>query len=504
MLPGRRQSTRPLFWSQGPASAPAPVAPRRSARPSVGGGVTRGLHPLTQGDENAYLFAYERRVKDSFDTIVPVLKRLSGLQHEENFEMRAQAIAREQLGFELPPEILGDAWVTQLDMRRLFAWCVFETYRRFCDEFFTDDPLGSGDEDAFQAFLQDCGFHTLDVSPCADGRLAHVIRYVLRLPYRAVRRKSYAGALFDIEDSLQKWVETEMLRFREGRPNTADAPTRYLKAVVYHYSSSDPEHEGCAAHGSDEQKAAQAGLERLLGFQQAVQNSFCCGASIDLLLIGMDTDTDAIRVHVPGADGRVDPQTGVEAQALYADTVRLPAVEAEARILERVKASAPGVADGMARLAARLIANNLSQIDYVRSYHDGRYADVGHAERFIGVGIGFEEIQLRNLTYFAYMDTVEEAAPDLDVGVKIGSRLNVAHGLPVPVVVRYDYHGQVPGSRERAVAHCERVDRALHSRYQDLSARGLLHTLQIVRDCNARGPIEALACSVRGTPQGGH
>ena len=35
----------------------------------------------------------------------------------------------------------------------------------------------------------------------------------------------------------------------------------------------------------------------------------------------------------------------------------------------------------------------------------------------LGVGIGFKEVHLRNLTYFSHLDTVEEGAPDLDVGV---------------------------------------------------------------------------------------
>ena len=65
--------------------------------------------------------------------------------------------------------------------------------------------------------------------------------------------------------------------------------------VVYHFSSVDPEHQGCAAHGSDTQLAAAEGLKRLEGFREAIENSYCCGASIDLLLIGLDTDTDAIR-----------------------------------------------------------------------------------------------------------------------------------------------------------------------------------------------------------------
>jgi len=463
------------------------------------------VHVLARTRENARLNDYEQGVKSAFDCIVPTLKRISALQHAADFEAQAQAIAQRELGFELPKDILADAWVDQLDMRRLYAWCTFATYRRFCDEFFNRDPLAADDADSFEGFLQTCGFHTLDISPCADGRLAHLIRYVLRLPHRAVRRKSYAGAMFDIEDSIQKWVETEMLRFRVGLPNTADAPTRYLKLVAYHYSSVDPEYEGCAAHGSDTRKAAAEGLKRLVGFQQAIENSFCCGASIDLLLIGVDTDTDAIRVHVPDADGAIDLDRCVDALDLYRDTARLDASRAIHDIHDAVSQCSPGVVEGMARLLVHLIENNFSQIAYVRGYHGEHYADIGHAERFIGAGVGFEEIQLRNLMYFAYLDTVEEATQDLDVGIRIFTGLNLRHGLPAPLVVRFDYHGRVPGARERAVEHCRRVTEAIKARYADLFERGLLHLLQVVRDCNADAPIEVLECSVNEADKaGGH
>jgi carboxysome shell carbonic anhydrase len=471
-------------------------------RGSTGGG---GSHPLCKRDENARLLAYERTVKEAFDGIVPILKEISALQHEPAFVEQAQAIAQRKLAFELPNDILEAAWVEQLDMRRLFAWCVFQTYKRFCDDFFANDPLASADGEGFDAFLQACGFHTLDVSPCADGRLAHVVRYVLRLPYRAVRRKSYAGALFDIENSLEKWVETEMLRYREGRPNLADAPTRYLKAVVYHYSSVDPEHEGCAAHGSDTVKAAQAGVDRLAGFREAVENSFCCGASIDLLLIGLDTDTDAIRVHLPDGRGDLSLERYVDALSLYEQTRRMNADDAVAAIVAALSGSAPESAAGMQQLVARLIENNISQIVYVKDAHGEHYPDIGHAERFIGAGIGFEEIQLRNLMYFAYLNTVEEATPDTDVGIKIFSGLNVARGLPVPIVVRFDYHSTVPGARERAVERCARVAEALRARYAELAEKGLLHILQLVRDCTADAGVEVLACSVNaGVKAGAH
>lgn len=496
MLNTRRQNTRLHRWTQ--PTGPLPRAQTAKSQASITPFGSVDAHSIVNSQENARLANYEQRVKAGFDGIVPTLKRISALQHETDFESRAQTMALEQLGFELPAQILADAWVEQLDMRRLFACAVFETYLGFCNEFFGADPLGGAEKD-FQDFLLQCGFHTLDISPCADGRLAHVIRYVLRLPYRAVRRKSYAGAMFDIEDSLDKWTETEMLRYREGWPNTADATTRYLKAVVYHFSSVDPVHEGCAAHGSMTERAAQAGLDRLLAFQQAVEGSFCCGASIDLLLIGLDTDTDAIRIHLPDADGAISLVDYVDNRVLYQETQSMSVQQAEARIVQRVQDAQVQLSTGMMQLVAQLLRNNLSQIDYVRNYHGDHYQDIGHAERFIGAGIGFEEIQLRNLTYFAYLHTVEEAAADLDVGIKIFSRLNVARGLPIPVVVRFDYHGQVPGSRERAIAHCHRIDTALRARYVDLVEKGLLHTLLVVRECHANGQIEVLGSSAHGS-----
>ncbi|MBK1644616.1 carboxysome shell carbonic anhydrase [Thiocapsa imhoffii] len=477
-------------------AATQPVVPARPANP-VAAGSESGLHPLTDRAMNRRLRDYEERTKRAFDDIVPVLKRLSALGWTPDFEHQAQRIAEAELGFQLPSRLLEDAWVAGLDIRTLFAWTVFETYRRMADEFFLNDPLCGRDTEGFDQMIQDCGFHLFDVTPCADGRLAHAVSYVLRLPFAAVRRKSYAGSLFDVENTVAKWVEVELGRYREGKPNTADTPTRYLKAAIYHYSSVDPTHQGCAAHGSNEAVAATAAIERLSAFREAVENSFCCGASVALLLIGLDTDTDAIRIHLPDAMGQLSPAQGVDAAKVHAMTRDLSAEAARSRIAELVRTHAPASADaGMVRLAAQLIENNLSQIDYVRQYQGGHYPDIGHAERFVGAGIGFEEIQLRNLTYFAYLDTVEEGAADLDVGCTIFRGLNVAHGLPIPVVIRFDYHGRVPGARDRAVQRCQRLDLALADRFEGLAAQGMLHRLLAVRDRDAESGIEVIGDSL--------
>jgi carboxysome shell carbonic anhydrase len=479
-----------------------PMRPLRQ-RPTGNG------HPLSDRNVNQALHDYDSSIKDAFDRIVPVLKRIAALQHEDGFIELAQRTAQQELGFALPLPILETAWVTQLDMRTLFAWCVFHTYERTSAAFFESDPLqaqpGSQAAEGFNAFLLSCGFHLLDITPCADGRLAHAIAYALRLPFASVRRRSHAGALFDVENTVNRWVKTEHRRYREGLPNPAHEDTRYLKVVLYHFSSKDPTHEGCAAHGSDDAVAARSGLNRLNDFQQAVENSFCCGASVDLLLMGIDTDTDAIRVHVPGLDGSTNLERWLDAHQAYAATAALGAEEGRHRLQQLVVESAAAAPDpGMVRLIARLLEHNFSQIDYVRQFHGGAYDDAGHAERFIGVGIGFKEIHLRNLTYFAYMDTVEEGAADLDVGVKIFKGLNVSRGLPVPVVVRFDYNGQVPGARERAIVRAQRVQQAIEQRYGDLVTQGLLHALLTVRDQGRHAPAEAVGSTITFASAGGH
>jgi hypothetical protein len=43
----------------------------------------------------------------------------------------------------------------------------------------------------------------------------------------------------------------------------------------------------------------------------------------------------------------------------------------------------------------------------------------------------------------------------------------------------------------------------LTTRYADLAGRGLLHVLQVTRDCDANDSIEILACSVNAQARAG-
>jgi carboxysome shell carbonic anhydrase len=475
---------------------------RPAAEPATGGAEPSRRHPLADRRSNARLAHCEDSVKGRFDAIVPTLKAISALQHLDDFTGLAQALSMQQLGYELPEGILDDAWVAGLDLKALYAHCAFSALKASAAQF-ADDLKNQLEQlqDARNFFL-DCGFHAVDISPCADGRLKGLSRYILRLPLTSFSwRKAYAGALFDVETDVRHWVSTELRRFREGVPTTAAAGSRYLKVAVYHTSSSNPCHEGCAAHGSNEHKAIEAALERLVQFRQAIENAFCCGASTDILLIGVDTDTDAIKVHVPDANGDLSAHRYVEAMKLYQETARLSADGARLAVYEAIRqAGAAGgwgagqgePHEGMRRLIAHLLINNFSQIEYVAELYGDRYPDIGHAERFISVGDGFEEVQMRNVAYYAHLHTLEEGAADMDVGIKIFKGLNVKHGLPIPVAIHYRYDARVPGSRERAVAKAQRVRDAIRARYPELAAQGYLACHLSVQDQPTGSAIETV------------
>lgn len=437
-------------------------------------------HPLVDAALNQRLFDYECRVRGRFAAIVPTLKQLSAMQHDGDFVDRAQRLAEQALGYALPQPLLANAWVAGLDLRRLHSFCIFRSFQECVAQAEADQAPWRERAAIDAAFLRRCGVHTLDISPCADGRLQGLLPFVLRVaPHEGVQVKAYAGAMFDIEVDIADWTARELTLHRS--PAGADAEARYLKLAVYHYSSSHAAHEGCAAHGSKDDVARAAAARRLAELRGAVRSSFGAEREPRVLLLGMDTDTDALRVHLGAGE---DPAAGalIDSAELFNRTLGLRAEDAREAIAVAVAQAGQALSPGLRRLVERLLEANLSQIEYVIQHHEGRYRDLGHNEAFICAGESMSELHLRNQFYFAHLDTVEEGAPDLDVGIRIFSGLNVARGLPIPVLVHFHYAGAVPGARERAVARCRRVRAAIESRYASLHAQGLLHCELAVSD----------------------
>jgi len=461
--------------------------------------VTAGIHALVNERQNQWLREYEVDIKSRFDEIERVLKEILTQQGQPNFV----SWANQQLFAKLGVSLTEQDWQSGVQLhaqkafQALYGKTLFAQFMRMSEDFFVNDPLLGQRKHEAERIFKEAGFHAVGIAPCADGRLAHILSYVLRLPYALARRKAHAGVMFDVSESVRNWVFIEHTRFRDGQPNSADEPTRYLKIAVYHFSKADPTHQGCAAHGSDDHKAAQAALQKLKDFKQAIENRFGCGSTVQTLLLGLNTDDDSMKVHVPNATGDVCLNRYVETEQLYQATMNMSDADAK-QTLETsiVKCNQPlgstAPQPELVKLLSWLIGNNFSQIAYVNQYENGCYSDIGHAERFIGVGNGFEEVQLRNLSYYSFLDTVEEGVNDVDVGIKIFKGLNVKKGLPIPIIIRCDYDGRVPESKGRAEAKALRIEKALHNRYQELSASGLLQTLPTLRDFISCKPAEKL------------
>jgi len=473
------------------AAGPRPTPAMPTLPVTQGGG-----HPLHDTRHNMRLLDQENEIKRAFADIAAIMADIGAGITGDDAAARIQSIASSRLGFEFPTDWLNGSWSRPVNVRRLYAYSVYKAFEKLTARRFDRAHAEWADGESAPELIRKWGFHAIDITPCADGRLAGVVDFILRVPASVVTsRRSFAGAMFDVEESVRDWADVELRRHRDAVPNVADEPTRYLKIGVYHGSSSDPSHEGCAAHGSDEGAAAQALLDRLNAFQEAVETTFGGGATVATLLVGVDTDTDAIKVHIPDASGRLSLDRYLDNTTLYEATRDLEREAAKDAIRAEV-ARATGVADddeateGMRWFAAYLLKNNMAQIDYVRAYHDGRYPDLGHTERFITVGDSFDDVQMRNLSYQAQMATVEEGAADMDVGIKVFKAVNMSRDLPIPVFVHFQYNGCVPGSRDRAVARGRRLERAIRDRYADLVNQNWLYTFVSVRDKASAGDLE--------------
>jgi len=457
------------------------------------------VHALVNKNQNSVFHDYESQTKARFDNVKTVLKEILGQQTRSDFKRFANQQLFSRLGVTLDENVwdLNKGSSSHRFSEDLYSKIVFELFLKMSEDFFINDPLSGRSKKEADGIFKEAGIHAVGIAPCADGRLAHFISYVLRLPYTIARRKAHAGALFDVSESVRNWVFLEHSRFREGIPNNPEDPTRYLKMAVYHFSKVDPSHQGCAAHGSDDKKAAEAAKAKLTDFRQAIENRFGCGSTVETMLIGVNTDDDSLKIHVPNEQGKICLDRFIETDKLYYNTLSLSERAAQAVIDDDIDKCNLGSRStrpraGIKKIIAWLTINNFSQIEYVKSYEHGQYNDLGHAERFIGIGNGFEEVQLRNLSYYSFLDTIEEGVNDVDIGIKIFKGLNIKRGLPIPIIIRCDYDGRVPGSKTRAVEKARRLEKVIHNRYQELSSCGLLQTMGTLRDNTGCLPAEKL------------
>ena len=436
-----------------------------------GTGQAGARHPLAEPALGSLLQHRAAQVAGAFERIEPVLRALARTQFDLRFAEMARHTLAESLGVDVPTEALTSSWSRPLDLGTVHAECVLQTFRNIVDRANRLDLAALEDGEEVAVLIQRFGFHAVDITSCADGRLGGVIDFILRVPPAVVTsRDSFAGAMFDVEAALHRWEAIELSRWREGVPNDVEDDTRYLKIGVYHFSSLDPTHQGCAAHGSDETRAATGLQQRLDEFAGAVGSVHGHAARVATLLVGVDTDTDAIRVHVPDAAGLTSVDRFISSSELYGRTADLERAAAKELIRDEVAECAGVDVDhvptvGVRWLCGYLLKNNIGQVDAVR-HAGGNHADQGHAERLAVVGDPVDDVQLRNLAFQAQMRTLEEGVDDLDVGTQILRSTHVPRGLAVPVLVHVSYDDRIPGADTQASARAARLVRAIEQRYE--------------------------------------
>lgn len=477
----------PLRTRGASPAAPADWTPSGSA--SAG-------HPLADADLDRTLAQRRARIEAAFADIEPTLERLAHeVIHERGHGSAVAAIAS-RWGVDLAPSAPPPwRWARPIPWGEVYAHCVLATFAQLAGALKTPAGLADVEGEPAQAVVARFGFHAIDIAPCADGRLAGLTEHILRIPSSVISaRRSYAGAMFDVEEAIAAFRAVEVDRLRRAAAcGVASCDTRFLKIGVYHFSGSDPRHEGCAAHGSDDHRAMGALLDRLNTLQGAILALH--QTAIATLLVGVDTDNDSIRVHVPDSQGMLSTERFVSSADLRHLSRGLPREAAKRLIRERVAACAGTSADdhateGMRWLCGYLLKNNIGQIEAVDHAFGGRYPEPGHAERLIVAGDPIDEVQLRNLAFQTQFATLEEGAADMEVGLLLLGRTHAPRGLAVPVLATARYDARLPGARQRAAERAMRHAEAIQARHGHSSDRPIVVRAAVI---DSEGHIEFLA-----------
>nr|WP_274600844.1 carboxysome shell carbonic anhydrase [Ectothiorhodospira shaposhnikovii] len=454
--------------------------------------------------DHGRLYAFEQAFQGKLTALIPALRQMQYQSMGPDHARQIQAMAQERLGFEWPAEVVERSWVGGLDVRLLYAQGIFQILSQMVDGAWRDCPAPMLDVESVLGELLDCDIHAMVVSTCPDGRLMGLKRLILRLPGLQIRHCARVGGVFDVDSQVEHWRYCELLRHLEGIPVPADVPSRYLKVCVYHFRSTEPAARSCECPGSTESHADLL-LDRLQVFRESIGAGLSRPPPVDTLLIGVDTDTDGIRIHVPDALGRMRADVYIDSLTLYRQTLSLEPRVASLRLYQSIHNAirdrqdqeagpAEPPREGLVRLMTRLLQGNLSQLDYLRLYKGGLHEQVERAEWLVIVGDALDEVQLRNLAWCVGPAPMEVMGEALDIGIQGILRQGPARlGLPIPVLVHRLYDPREPGSRDREAARCREICQAIEDRYAALVVKGGLVCQGALRARGAGGGLEFLA-----------
>ena len=167
----------PASWSQ------APETQAFYAPPSIyqNSGQSSGGHPFAEPGISDALRRQTQAIEAAFSKIDPALLRLAPRHYDEDFPQVAVRELRD-IGIDISPSLFAAHVMAPLNMRFLQARCVIGTFCRLIREGGARQPTSRSDGDDATTLIRQWGFHAIDVSPCADGRLSGLLDHILRIP----------------------------------------------------------------------------------------------------------------------------------------------------------------------------------------------------------------------------------------------------------------------------------------------------------------------------------
>lgn len=219
---------------------------------------------------------------------------------------------------------------------------------------------------------------------CMDGRV--LLPAMTGTPIGTIKPFRAMGGRFEafwpsFLGRVRAWVDDAMAH-----------GSRAAMLVSYHHSESDP-HLGCAGWGYDTE-AARRHATRLRD-----DLSFVFGDALSPIVLGVETDHDALTLHGSAGDASGRALVGASEDAVHrALDAAVPEVPAEVR-----------------RDLAPLLLGNARRVEQLLRA-PRTHAELGHDERVLAIGQGFDWLAHENLALI-----VNDADPALAESVRVAA-----------------------------------------------------------------------------------
>lgn len=201
---------------------------------------------------------------------------------------------------------------------------------------------------------------------CMDGRVN--LSFVCRIPFGIIYPFRNIGGKYDLGWPLMRASLDEWEKYSYQKRHSA------LLVITYHWSEGDMQ-RGCAGFEHDKKEA----IKHMLKLKEQVD--MCYPNRIHTLLVGIETDSEAVVVHGEG-DQNID--------------MRGLAFEATAASLrELLGAVLPSCPQNVREDIIPLLLGNARHVLDVRN-ENRRLDDFKHCERILAIGQGFDWLVNRN------------------------------------------------------------------------------------------------------------